>query len=138
VSRASEPGLLLTPPDEASETDVGRLSASEIATSNSMPIGSSSQQTQGLQWFDRSDGLPADRFRFPPAAAALPRAAKCRSWPSGRFQTNAPAVSIQRVQSGWRSHSHSAERPSEIRERSDESVDYCADDPDVIDAQPKF
>jgi tetratricopeptide (TPR) repeat protein len=31
VSRASEPGLLLTPPDKASETDDGYLSASEIA-----------------------------------------------------------------------------------------------------------
>jgi CHAT domain-containing protein len=31
VSRASEPGLLLTPPDQASETDDGYLSASEIA-----------------------------------------------------------------------------------------------------------
>jgi CHAT domain-containing protein/tetratricopeptide (TPR) repeat protein len=31
VSRASEPGLVLTPPDKASETDDGYLSASEIA-----------------------------------------------------------------------------------------------------------
>jgi CHAT domain-containing protein len=31
VSRASEPGLLLTPPEEASQTDDGYLSASEIA-----------------------------------------------------------------------------------------------------------
>jgi CHAT domain-containing protein len=31
VSRASEPGLLLTPPEKASETDDGYLSASEIA-----------------------------------------------------------------------------------------------------------
>jgi hypothetical protein len=31
VSRASEPGLLLTPPDKASEADDGYLSASEIA-----------------------------------------------------------------------------------------------------------
>ena len=31
VSRASEPGLLLTPPDKASETDDGYLTASEIA-----------------------------------------------------------------------------------------------------------
>jgi CHAT domain-containing protein len=31
VSRTSEPGLLLTPPDEASETDDGYLTASEIA-----------------------------------------------------------------------------------------------------------
>jgi CHAT domain-containing protein len=31
VSRAFEPGLLLTPPDKASETDDGYLSASEIA-----------------------------------------------------------------------------------------------------------
>jgi CHAT domain-containing protein/tetratricopeptide (TPR) repeat protein len=31
VSRASEPGLLLTPPEQASETDDGYLSASEIA-----------------------------------------------------------------------------------------------------------
>jgi CHAT domain-containing protein len=31
VSRTSEPGLLLTPPDKASETDDGYLSASEIA-----------------------------------------------------------------------------------------------------------
>jgi CHAT domain-containing protein/tetratricopeptide (TPR) repeat protein len=32
ISRSSEPGLLLTPPDKASETDDGYLSASEIAT----------------------------------------------------------------------------------------------------------
>jgi CHAT domain-containing protein len=31
VSRASEPGLILTPPEQASETDDGYLSASEIA-----------------------------------------------------------------------------------------------------------
>jgi CHAT domain-containing protein len=31
VSRASEPGLLLTPPNKASEADNGYLSASEIA-----------------------------------------------------------------------------------------------------------
>jgi CHAT domain-containing protein len=31
VSRVSEPGLLLTPPDKANETDDGYLSASEIA-----------------------------------------------------------------------------------------------------------
>jgi CHAT domain-containing protein len=31
VSRASEPGLLLTPPEQASETDDGYLNASEIA-----------------------------------------------------------------------------------------------------------
>jgi CHAT domain-containing protein len=31
VSRSSEPGLILTPPDQASETDDGYLSASEIA-----------------------------------------------------------------------------------------------------------
>ena len=31
VSRTSEPGLLLTPPDKASETDDGYLSASEVA-----------------------------------------------------------------------------------------------------------
>jgi CHAT domain-containing protein len=31
VSRAAEPGLLLTPPEQASETDDGYLSASEIA-----------------------------------------------------------------------------------------------------------
>ena len=32
VSRASEPGLLLTPPEQASNTDDGYLSASEIAS----------------------------------------------------------------------------------------------------------
>jgi CHAT domain-containing protein len=64
VSRASEPGLLLTPPDKASEADDGYLTASEIAAlkldADWVILSACNTAAGGAQLF------PSESTRFPP------------------------------------------------------------------------